>query len=192
MELLTTDQIARNPECVTTRLIFSPGEEVIFRVLQAGDGAVLLSQETRDLFGPHPLTMEQGHRLCEEIDYGQTLRMIALIGSAPEVIAYLILILGVRESEIGRYREHRVVLESETDCTFAPSVADAYQNRRLGSLLMPHVLEVVRRLGYRRVVLSGGTQARNMRAVRFYEKFGFVKVGEFMTKINNYDMILEL
>jgi diamine N-acetyltransferase len=37
-----------------------------------------------------------------------------------------------------------------------------------------------------------GVQATNERAVHFYTKWGFHKVGEFYTDKNNYDMILDL
>lgn len=73
-------------------------------------------------------------------------------------------------------------------------MADAYQSRGVGSAMMPSILETVRRLGYRRMVLSGGTRAENHRAIRFYEKNGFRKVGDFKSggDIDNHDMILEL
>jgi ribosomal protein S18 acetylase RimI-like enzyme len=72
-------------------------------------------------------------------------------------------------------------------------VSDEFQNRGLGSLMMKHVIAVARRLGRRRMILSGGTQATNARAIHFYQKHGFRKVGEFETPgMNNFDMVLEL
>jgi ribosomal protein S18 acetylase RimI-like enzyme len=58
--------------------------------------------------------------------------------------------------------------------------------------MMQHVISVARGLGRKRILLSGGTQCRNVRAIHFYEKHGFVTVGEFVTEVKNQDMVLEL
>ena len=91
-----------------------------------------------------------------------------------------------------------MALDPDTTCTFAPVVADAYQSRGVGSALIPGVLDAARRLGFHHMVLSGGTRTANHRAIRFYTKAGFRKVGEFETQgqngttIGNQDMILDL
>ncbi len=71
-------------------------------------------------------------------------------------------------------------------------MADAFQNSGVGSLVMTHLTKLLRRCGQKRVVLWGGVQERNERGVHFYKKFGFQKIGEFMSKNNNYDMIADL
>jgi GNAT superfamily N-acetyltransferase len=200
MKVLTTQAIARNPEGITEALILPSGERIVFRALRAEDGLLLgryfegLSQETRRRFAPHPFTMEEAHKLCADIDYQHILRLIAVRDpeERPDIIAYFILTLGVRKGEEHRYEARGMPLESDLDCTLAPSVADVYQNQGVGSILMPKVLSLARRLGRKRVVLSGGTQATNHRAIHFYEKFGFRKVGRFATQIENYDMMLDL
>jgi GNAT superfamily N-acetyltransferase len=200
MSTLTPEAITKNPESITEALRLNSGEGIIFRVLRADHGALLgryfegLSDETRGLFGPHPLTMDEAHTLCAEIDYPHTLRFIALADSGKQlaIVAYLILILGVRNNDQTRYQDRGMLLDERFDCTLAPSVADAYQNRGLGTALMPKVLDVARRLGRKRVVLWEGTQASNLRAIHFYEKFGFQTVGKFSTQVENYDMILNL
>ena len=197
---LTPQVLTQNPEWFDETLTLDSGERITFRALRPDDGALLgryfegLSQETRRRFAPHPFTMEEAHKLCAEIKYRHTLRLIALTdkGEQPEVIAYFIFVLGFGDGEQKCYRARGMPLDSDSDCTFAPSVADAYQNRGLGSALMPQVLDLARRLGRKRVVLSGGVQATNHRAIHFYEKFGFRKVGTFSTEVENYDMILNL
>jgi GNAT superfamily N-acetyltransferase len=73
-------------------------------------------------------------------------------------------------------------------------VADAFQNQGVGSLLMARLIQIARRLGCKRMVLLGGTQAANHRAVHFYQKHGFRTVGtfEWPAGCDNYDMLLEL
>jgi len=196
---LTPEIITWNPDCLTRTLTIPSGEPLTFRVLRPEDGTLLgryfegLSQETRRRYAPHPLDRETGHQLCAEIDYADTLRFVVLTQSQAEIIAYFILRLGTSEGDRQRYQERGLPLDDETDCALAPSVADARQSRGVGSAVMPAVLEVARRLGRRRMVLSGGTQATNYRAIRFYEKFGFRRVGDFMVRdLNNHDMILDL
>ena len=72
-------------------------------------------------------------------------------------------------------------------------MADAYQQRGLGSALFPRLVDAARRLGRRRIVLWGGVRADNPRAEYFYRKLGFVECGQFQTRdTNNYDMLLAL
>lgn len=46
--------------------------------------------------------------------------------------------------------------------------------------------------GQRQVILQGGVQATNSRAIGFYEKHGFRKAGSFSTAVENHDMFLDL
>ena len=116
----------------------------------------------------------------------------------PEVAAYFILLLGLREHTAERYRNHGAPLDGLATCTFAPVVADAWQSRGVGSIVVAPVYDAARRLGFARCVLMGGTRAINHRAIRFYEKAGFRRVGDFTTHdpdgtpIGNHDMVLAL
>lgn len=64
----------------------------------------------------------------------------------------------------------------------------------MGSLVIPFVMEAVRRLERTRVILWGGVLADNARALRFYEKNGFQLVGPFTGPDGtpSLDMILHL
>jgi GNAT superfamily N-acetyltransferase len=173
----------------------------MFRPLRAGDGARLgayfegLGAETRRRFGPHPLDTVTAHELCNAIDPTRTLRMVATLGDgthdAAPVIAYFILEMGVTQWELARYAEAGIALDPALDCTVAPSVADAYQSQGIGSPCMAALIEVARQLGRRWMVLMGGVQATNERAVHFYRKHGFEKVLEFEEPpgVMNYDMV---
>jgi diamine N-acetyltransferase len=177
------------------------GTPVIFRPLRAGDGARLgayfegLGAETRRRFGPHPLDTATAHALCNAIDPTQTLRMVATLGDGTHgeapVIAYFILVMGVTQWELARYAEAGITLDPALECTVAPSVADAYQSQGIGSPCMVALLEVAQQLGRRWMVLMGGVQATNVRAVHFYRKHGFVTIREFEEPpgVMNYDMV---
>lgn len=173
-----------------------------FRVVRPTDVQILgdyflnLSAETKRRYGPHPFDRETAERLCAMTDPTDTLRMVAIdsTGASQRVIAYFILILGIRQDDAARYDKLGIPLHSQTDCTLAPSVADEFQVKGLGSVLMTRLVENAKSLGRTRMVLWGGTQATNDRAIHFYHKHGFRAVGEFQEPpgFNNYDMILDL
>ena len=159
-----------------------------------------LSEDTRRRYAPHPFDQETADALCANVDYADTIRMLATI-SPPDaavgqgqIIAYFILQLSVKDGDRDRYKKLGIDLDSESDCVLAPSVADAYQDQGVGSLMMAHLLTVARRLGRKRMVLMGGVRGMNDRAIHFYKKHGFRTVGTFDWPAGflNYDMIMDL
>lgn len=199
---LTLTTIVEDPERFTSSWSMSNGEIVQFRPLQVDDTTRLgsyfeaLSQETRSRYGPHKFTMAVAEELCNQIGRDDTVRMIAVTGQdeAAAIIAYFILDFAIPPEEHKRYLGHGITLNNRVDCRLAPSVADRYQNTGVGSALMPKCKEVVRWFGYQRMILMGGVLVRNPRAVHFYQKHGFRKVGDFHEETDkaSYDMILSL
>jgi len=182
-------------ELVTT-ISAANGAPLTLRPLAANDGLRLgayfvgLSAATRRRFGPHPLDAATAARLCASLNPAQILRMVATIGDEEEIVAYLILQLGVTEHEQARYATAGLSLDPALDCTVAPSVADAYQNLGIGSPCLAALIDMARDLGRRWMVLLGGVQATNERAVHFYRKHGFETVGsfEYPVGVANLDM----
>ncbi len=199
---LTPDEIEANPLSIAKTFQMASGAQVTVRPLLSSDSAALggyflgLSEETRRRFGPHPLDQATANNLCATINVAEALRLVAIVpGPAGDaIIAYFILLLDVTEYELARYAHCGIALHSQTDCTVAPSVADRYQNSGLGSLCFQHLIELARRLGRQRVLLLGGTQASNHRAIHFYAKHGFRTIGSFEEPegVFNQDMLLEL
>src|SRR5262245_60928157 len=199
---LTPDAIEANPLEVATTFQLATGAQVMVRPLLRSDGAALgayfldLSEETRRRFSPHPLDQATANHLCATINVAEALRLVAVVsGAAPqEIIAYFILLLDVTDDERARYAQRGIALHAETDCTVAPSVADRYQNSGLGSFCFEHLIELARRLGRQRMLLLGGTQASNHRAIHFYAKHHFRTIGSFEEPagVLNADMVLEL
>ena len=59
--------------------------------------------------------------------------------------------------------------------------------------MMQHLLGLLPRLGCQRMLLWAACARDNPRAVHFYTKFGFRRVGDFEAGgTNNYDMIADL
>ena len=197
---MTPDDIKAHPDGITQTLKLAAGTPVILRALRPDDAELLgwffvhLLPATTGRFAPHSFTVEQAQELCSEIDYGHTIRLVGVLDrvEGPEIIAYFILILGLNPGDQKRYEERGLPLAPSLDCGVAPCVADAYQDCGLGSMVMEKVLDLGRQLGRQRAVLLGGVLASNLRAVHFYDKFGFRKVGTFSTGVDNFDMILDL
>jgi diamine N-acetyltransferase len=188
------------PEFLSTVVTLSSGEQVTIRPLRSEDSVrfgkyvLNLSAETRARYGPHPFDQATADAICATLDPNDILRMVATVPRDGEerIVAYMLLKMGVLEGDQQRYEQLGIPLDPDTDCTLAPSVADDYQNQGLGSLMLRHILQVAATLGRARMVLWYGVQATNERAVHFYTKSGFRKVGEFFTDKNNFDMILNL
>jgi diamine N-acetyltransferase len=169
--------------------------EVELRSLRADDTERLsayfagLSAATQSRYQPHPLTAAMAVQLCQSTS-DPTHRLV--LTSADTIIGYFVLETTVRSDDRARYAGYGVTLEDGLDLLFAPSVADAWQNRGLASLAMPPVIALATATGARSLVLMGGTQASNARAIRFYEKSGFVRHGGYQTDQWNHDMRLPL
>lgn len=170
------------------------GARFVLRLLRPEDVELLaeyflsLSDCTKVLYGPHPFDRETAEKLCAERE-PDILRLVTVqeVAEKQRFASYFILFLK-RPRDAARCNG----AEAEGTVSLAPSVRDELQSSGLGSLVMPEVLSLARRLGMRWMVLSGGVQARNLRGIHFYEKWGFRKIGEFPSQIMNYDMVREL
>ena len=163
----------------------------LLRLLAAHDTPALfdffesLSPASKRRFQPHPLTLDAARDLCEAAS-SSTLRLV--VSAHSRIVAYFILEPQVSRHEVDRYRAHGIELEAGKDWMFAPAVTDALQNEGIASEAMPHLLALARAAGARSLVLMGGTQATNARAIAFYEKFSFKRHGGYQTEVFNHDM----
>lgn len=163
------------------------------RQLQLADLAGLhiyllsLLPATRQRFGPHSFDTETLYRLYTE-------EPVAGFGAfaGEQLVAYAIIRKGLVPHDRERLMSYPYPLYERGCCTFAPSVADDWQGRGLGGILLQHILEALSREGCRQLVLWGGVQSGNIPAQRYYQKAGFKKLGSFEYYGSNDDMVLEL
>lgn len=176
-------------------IILNNERSFILKKLSSNDGKNLgnffnsLLPETRSRFAPHPLTFEYAALLCDEEQSTDTAERFILWDNKL-IAGYFILEFRIPDHEAKRYSEYGIMLEQGKDVMFAPCVADSYQDRGLASLVMDILLEHCRKRECRSLVLLGGTQESNARAIRFYEKFGFIPCGGYHTEVYNIDMRL--
>jgi len=148
-----------------------------------------LSAETTKRFGPHGFDRNSIEALFAHS--GDYIGYVALETETSGIIAYSILKLGYLDHDSSRLQSYGLILDKATDCTFAPSVSDAWQSQGVGNSLFRFVLSDLKTMGIRRIILWGGVQADNYKAVNYYTKNGFTTLGEFEYNGRNYDMILE-
>ena len=196
---MTPGEIGRPPDLRAT-LALRSGEATL-RCLRDDDAEPLgayfarLSPRTRDFYGPHRFESETADRLCGETRTDtEVVRFVVTVpdGDGARIIAYFIVGFRMQDADVKRYAARGTPLDDRTDAYLAPSVSDEHQDTGVGSMVMGHVVPWLRRLGRLRLILLGGVQQRNERAIAFYRKWGFRTVGAFHTRQANHDMIATL
>lgn len=169
---------------------------VTLRYLQQDDQQSLynyltnLSTESRSRFSPHLFDWHTIEHICQHL-HDDIFYVVA--EHQGEIVAYMLLKKGMLEGDAKRYAENHIFFHNNDVITYAPSVADTWQNTGIGSTMFTWILDKVKRIRLKHIVLWGGVQATNTRAVHFYKKHGFEQVGEFLhNHKNNYDMMLNV
>ena len=168
---------------------------MICRLLNANDVESLaayfnaLGQETRRRYGPPPFDITTAEKLCK----GDDSSLLCYVAEHDTgIVAYTVVKKGYLHFEEERYQAYGLELNHDLDFTIAPSVADAWQSKGVGSQLMEFVLSDLKKRsgGKGKVLLWGGVQETNDRARNFYVKFGFNDIGWFEHNGGNIDMVL--
>lgn len=149
-----------------------------------------LSNETKQRFGPHAFTADAILELYKTPNAYSG--FIATDSESATIIAYAIIKIGFLQHDQQRLESYGLTLSQTTDCTFAPSVADAWQSSGVGTALLQFVKPVLQKSGIKRIILWGGVQQNNQRAVQYYLKHEFKKLGSFDYNGMNDDMICSI
>ena len=197
---MTAGETERRSDLQAT-LALRSGEDATLRCLRDDDADLLgayfarLSPRTRDFYGPHRFDSETADRLCMETRTDtEIVRFVVTVadGGGARIIAYFIVGFRMQDADVKRYAARGTPLDDRTDAYLAPSVEDGYQDTGVGSAVMGHLVPWLRGLGRRRLMLLGGVQQGNERAIAFYRKWGLRIVGDFQTRKACYDMIAPL
>lgn len=166
---------------------------LLARPLQAADAPALgqlfmgLSEASRALYGPHPLTAAFAHALCQQPAVAGRCRWLVMHGD--EVVAYLLLDEAAGCAELTRLQGYGLSLPAVPLRLFAPLVAEPWQSRGVMNAAMPQLLAQLIQPEACGLLLLGGVQVANLRAQRFYRKWGFVELGRFHWQgCDNIDM----
>ena len=149
-----------------------------------------LGAVTKSRFGPH------GFDKQSILDfYKQPNEYLGYIGAdvlSGTIIAYSVLKIGYLQHDSFRLQSYGLVPDHQTDCTYAPSVADLWQSCGVGNALFRYLLSDLQSKGIKRIILWGGVQSDNGKAISFYLKNGFKRLGRFEYNGSNDDMMLEI
>ncbi|PON17275.1 N-acetyltransferase [Candidatus Entotheonella serta] len=197
---LTLETVATAPHIVTSEISLAAGEIVILRPLLPNDKTRLavffddLSPQTREFCTYPSYDLAAAHEFCTAINRYDKLRFVVTTASEKRVIALLEYSFDIPERDQQRYASYHIVLNPKTDCRMGPCLADDYQNQGVGSLLFPYLIDVARGFGKTRIILWGGVLIHNHRAIRYYEKLGFQRLGRFKSEDDreSMDMMLEI
>lgn len=176
----------KNNRIAEIRLVEAGDRDLLFSYLQQ------LSPESRSRFGPHPFDRPTIQAIFDQAD-ASLHRYIALDEDTGSIVAYMLIRQGMIEADQQRYAERSQFFDTNTTVTFAPSVADAWQSSGLGMAMAAYIEEDVMRRGTRTIILWGGVQASNNKAVNFYKKRGYQFIASFWYDgKDNHDMLKEL
>jgi diamine N-acetyltransferase len=196
--MLTLSDVAENPTILTTPLDLPSGESTILRPLKPDDSHKLahflhhLSAETRRFSDYVSDDQATAQELCDAINRYDKLRFV--LETEEAIVGLLEFSFAITEGDINRFANYDIDLRAETDCRFGLCLADHYQSKGVGSLVLPLMADVARKFGKKRMILWGGVLTENLRAIRYYQKNGFELLGTFKNQDQRdcLDMILIL
>nr|WP_294906057.1 N-acetyltransferase [uncultured Lacibacter sp.] len=148
-----------------------------------------LSPGTAKRFQPHSFRKEH------VADFYNNPEHEAWITTDPDtkkIIAYTVVKKGYLHHDYPRLQQYGVPFFYDHCYTIAPSVTDEWQSSGVGQLLFDHVLNEIKNRNAKQLILWGGVQTDNTKAVRFYQKNGFRSLGHFQHNGLNEDMMLPL
>jgi diamine N-acetyltransferase len=149
-----------------------------------------LSNDTKKRFSPHAFGKNAIMDLFSTPE--SYAGYIAIDMDTSAIAAYSIIKMGWLDHDRLRLQSYGLIPGNKTDCTFAPSVADAWQGCGVGNSLFNFILSDLKLMGCKRIILWGGVQTGNNNAVNFYKKNGFITLSYFEYNGLNADMILNI
>jgi diamine N-acetyltransferase len=150
-----------------------------------------LSPQTKTYFGPHAFDEETVSLICHDFS-NEYIRVVAETEGRQSIIAYAIIKNGFLQHDAARLMAYGLQLNTSADCTFAPSVADEWQSAGVGAAMLNFIIPMLQQQNKQRIILWGGVQCSNEKAIAFYKKYAFTILGSFEYNGMNYDMIKDI
>jgi len=112
-----------------------------------------LSPESKQRFGPHPYDVDSIYTLFNQSD--TYVGYIAQEKTQGKIISYSVIKHGYLEHDKLRLESYGLELDKDSDCTFAPSVSDEYQNKGIGKLMFDYIIDDLQTINKKRIILWG-------------------------------------
>ena len=159
-------------------------EQTVFRPLASHDQAALttflesLSDSTRRFYTLASYDEAQAATLIAAIGQWRKLVCVAVAGS--DILAMVEFSFEMPAgAEPARYQAAGAALDETQAVRFGPVVADTLHGAGLANALMEAVVAIASHFERQQLVMWGGVFAENSRARAFYQRHGFVEVGQF-------------
>jgi GNAT superfamily N-acetyltransferase len=168
---------------------------IVLRKLNASDMDRLLyylhtlSIATARRFQPHAYQKEDLYQFYHNTAHEA---YVAVDPANDQIIAYTVLKKGCVDHDYPRLQQYGVSILQDDAFTIAPSVTDEWQSLGVGQLLLNYVIEDMKNRNVKQLILWGGVQTDNTKALHFYLKNGFSSLGHFQYNGLNEDMMLTL
>jgi diamine N-acetyltransferase len=162
-----------NTQFIQIRLLKFDDSERLFKYCNE------LSDLTKSKFSPHEFDEETIENICRNIGKDDSFRFVAITTDTEQMIGYFIAKHRVSENDKSRFLQNKTHLISEECSSIAPSVADDYQGSGVGKALFKFMIDYLREQQKDHLILLGGVQKENEKAIGFYQKMGFQVAGEF-------------
>lgn len=117
---------------------------------------------------------------------------IAIEPAKSFIITYSILKIGFLTQDQPRLESYGITISDATDASYASSVADYWQGKRIGGRMLQYIINYIHTKGIKKILLWCGAQAGYKAAVAFYVRHGFRQLGQLHYKGDNYDMVLDV
>jgi len=176
----------RNNKTATIRQLNHQDKEALYNYLQQ------LSAESRSRFGPHSFDRTTINSIIDQPDTNIH-RYVAIDDLTGDIVAYMLIKQGMIEFDFPRYAARNLFFDDATTVTFGPSVVDSWQSTGLGSAMASFIEADLSHRRIKTIILWGGVQATNTKAVNFYKKLGYQFIASFWhDEKDNYDLVKEL
>lgn len=152
-----------------------------FRKLNIHDAELLrrfdieLDPEAKAAFRPHAFDETTVRAILED----DAAFPFAAIDGAGQIVAYFFLGGNLTPNDKLRVENAGIDLTAKRACSFAPAALSTIRGTGLAFAFFSWVEDQLRTRGVDVIVLQGGVKATNQRAIKFYQRIGFVSVGEF-------------
>ena len=173
----------QNKKTATIRQLNHHDREALYNYFQQ------LSAESRSRFGPHPFDHPTIDSIIDQPD-STIQRYVVIDNLTGDIVAYMLIKQGMIEFDLPRYAARNQFFDTAITATFAPSVADLWQSTGLGSAMASFIESDLFDRGIKIIILWGGVQATNTKAVNFYKKLGYRYIATFWhDEKDNHDML---
>ncbi len=197
---LNLSDIEEKPSLLTFETQLPSEEIVVLRPLENKDESLLteflinLSEQTREYYTLDSYDASTAKEMCDAINKYDKLRFVAADKSTDKLIALFEYSFDIPDGDKQRFQKYDIQLDSKTDCRMGPCISDKYQNQGIGSVLLPYLIKIAKQFDQKRMILWGGVFEKNKRAINFYVKNGFKRLGTFKDDEGHesVDMIIDI